>query len=218
MAYTIFYSFDEKHHEKYDHRHLLPGSGFFHAHAGKGKLEMGFGTGLNIAYISDDYGDSNNHFGFNAAASADYYFSEAWSMKVRVIYDQKGWDDGVLYDVETGDGFMTNFKLDYITIPVTASWHFAPKRNFYLHFGPYVGFLASAKDSRFDVDVKDNFNTTDFGLTVGIGVKIPLNEKFRLFFEYDAQAGLTDIFRENEFEAVTNGRNSLNVGINFLAN
>jgi hypothetical protein len=185
---------------------------------GKGKLEMGFNTGLNVAYISDDYGNSNSHIGFNAAASADYYFSEAWSVKVRAIYDQKGFDDGIIYDGESGEGFFTNYKLDYITVPVTANWHFAPKRNWYLHFGPYVGFLMSAKDSRFGEDIKDDFNTTDFGLAVGVGVKIPLNEKFRLFFEYDAQAGITDIVKVEGFSETTNGRYSLNVGINFLAN
>jgi opacity protein-like surface antigen len=184
----------------------------------KGKLEMGFNTGVNVSHVSDDYSQSESHIGFNLTASADYYFSNSWSMKLRLIYDQKGWDDDLIYDIQTGEGFNTNYKLDYITIPLVASWHFAPKRNFYLQFGPYVGFLASAKDSRFGEDVKENFETTDMGVTVGIGVKIPLNEKFRLFFEYDVQAGLTDIIKNNELSPVNTGRYSLNVGVNFLAN
>jgi opacity protein-like surface antigen len=185
---------------------------------GKGKIEMGFNTGLNVAYISDEYGTADSHIGFNLAALADYYFSDAWSVKAKLIYDQKGFDNGVIYDIDSDTDFATNYKFNYLTVPVMASWHFAPKRNWYLHFGPYVGFLISAEDSRFGEDIKDDFNATDFGLAVGLGVKIPLNEKFRLFFEYDAQAGITDIVKAEGFSETTNNRYSLNVGINFLAN
>jgi len=185
---------------------------------GKGKLEMGINIGANFAYISDDYGDSDTRVGFNGGISADYYFSDAWSMKAKLIYDQKGFDNGEIGDFDTGEFYPTDYHFNYLTVPVMASWHFAPKRNWYLHFGPYVGFLMNAEDSRFGVNVKDDFNSTDFGLAVGVGVKIPLNDKFRLFFEYDAQAGVTDIVKEPGFSDTNNVRSAINVGINFLAN
>ncbi len=185
---------------------------------GKGKLEMGLSAGVNVAYISDDYGSSDSHVGFNVSGSADYYFSDDWSMKVKLIYDQKGFDDATIEDFDTGELYSTNYEFNYVTVPILASWHFAPKRNWYLHFGPYIGFLTSAKDTRFDVDVKDDFDSTDFGVAVGIGVKIPLNQKFRLFFEYDVQAGLTDIVNTPGFSETNNARYAFNMGLNFLAN
>jgi opacity protein-like surface antigen len=187
---------------------------------GKGKFEIGFNTGLNMSSVSDQdyYEDSDTGYGFNLAASAEYYFSDSWGIKAKLIYDQKGWNDGLITDINSGDTYVTNYNLNYVTIPVMASWHFAPKRNWYLHFGPYVGFLASAKDTRFKADVKDDFATTDFGLEVGVGVKIPVTNKLKIFFEYDGQGGFSDIFKNNPNSEVTNSRSSLNIGINFLAN
>ena len=97
-----------------------------------------------------------------------------------------------------------------------ANWHFGNKKNWYLNFGPYVGFLLDAKETQFDTDLKDYFNSTDFGLALGIGVKIPVSDKLKLFFEYEGQGGVSDIFKVNEFSRVTNSRSSLNIGLNFL--
>ena len=48
----------------------------------------------------------------------------------------------------------------------------------------YRIFLISAEDTRFGTDVKDDFNSTDFGLSYGIGVKIPASNKKKLSLEY----------------------------------
>nr|WP_294775370.1 porin family protein [uncultured Flavobacterium sp.] len=109
-----------------------------------------------------------------------------------------------------------NFRLNYITIPVLASWHFGNNRNWYLHFGPYFGFLMNAEETRYGADVSDGFNNNDFGLALGIGVKVPISNKLKLFFELDGQGGLTDIFQQNDYSAVTNSRTGLNIGLNFL--
>lgn len=185
---------------------------------GKGKLEMGFNTGLNMASVSDDYGRSDTRYGFNVGASADYFFSDSWSLKVKLIYDEKGMNDALIYNVDTGDFYETDYKLTYITIPVMANWHFAPKRNWYLNFGLYAGFLTAAEATRFNLDVKDSFSQTDAGLVFGIGVKIPINEKFRLFFEYEGQGGFNNISEYNPDADAYNTRSSINIGINFLAN
>jgi len=184
----------------------------------KGQLEMGFGLGVNMASVSDEYDNSDTRYGFNAAASADYYFSDSWSIKAKLIYDQKGWNNGALYDTSTADFFPTDYQLTYITVPVMAGWHFAPKRNWYLNFGLYAGFLTSAEATNFNYDVKDQFNPTDFGVALAVGVKIPVNDKIKIFVEYDGQGGFNDIFKDNFDSAVTTGRSAINVGINFLAN
>ena len=157
----------------------------------KGNIEFGFNTGLSTSTAStdDDYAETN--VTFNVGASADYYFSDRWSIKVKAIYDRKGWDKDFITDMN-GNAVRTNIDLDYLTIPVMANWHFGSKRNWYLNFGPYVGFLMSAKETTFDTDLKDFFNSTDAGLALGIGVKIPLSDKLKLFFEYDGQYGFSE--------------------------
>jgi len=183
----------------------------------KGNIEFGFNTGLNSSYVADPHGTSDYSTGFNAGASADFYFSRNWSLKVKAIYDRKGWDHDVIAD-DRGTLYATNYDVDYITVPVMANWHFGYTNNWYINFGPYVGFMVNAKDTRFDTDVKDMFNKTDVGLAAGVGVKIPVSNYVKIFLEYDLQGGFTDVFKQdfdNGNNAV-NVRNAFNIGINFM--
>ena len=181
----------------------------------KGAVEFGVNVGYNSASISSSEERSDTGSGINVAFAADYYFSKTWSIKGKLIYDQKGWDNGFLEDLDTGIVYKTDYNLNYFTIPVMANWHFGNTKNWYLNFGPYMGFLMNAEETRFNLDVKDELNATDFGLAFGIGVKIPVSNKLKIAFEYEGQSGMKNIFKESN-EDVFNSRWSLNVGINFL--
>ncbi|KOS05106.1 hypothetical protein AM493_02930 [Flavobacterium akiainvivens] len=182
----------------------------------KGNIEFGVNTGVNFSTISSGeyWGSADTSTGFNVAASLDFYFSDRWSIKVKPTYDRKGWDGD--YVTVDGNDYPTDYNVDYLTVPVMANWHFGSKRNWYLNFGPYAGFLLSAKDTRFDTDVKNALNSTDIGLAFGIGVKIPVSDKIKIFFEYEGQSGFSDAFKDNYTGNVYTSRNSLNVGLNFL--
>lgn len=181
----------------------------------QGDFEYGIFAGLNVSNVStiDNQDASSSRVSFNAGVTGDYYFSERWSLRGSLIYDQKGWSDG--FFAIDDQIFTTDYALSYLSVPVVANWHFAKKRNWYLNVGPYAGFLLSAKTTENDVDVSDAFKSTDFGLAFGIGVKIPVNNEQHLFIEYGAQSGFTDIFEDNPGEAVRNGRSSLNLGFSF---
>ncbi len=184
----------------------------------KGNFELGFNLGLNLATVSE-FGDNDAadvNVSFNIAGTAEYYFSDRWGIKAKLIFDNKGWSDGFFDNFDTGETFRTDYRLSYVTVPVMANWHFGGNRNWYLNFGGYVGFLASAEATDINTDVKDAFNSTDFGLSYGIGYKLLLNDKMTLFFEYDEQYGLADIFENNLGDAVTNSRSAINIGLLFL--
>lgn len=181
----------------------------------KGAVEFGINVGFNNSTVSNSDVSADTAYGFNIGGSMDYYFSDRWSIKGKLIYDQKGWDNGFIED-SNGFDYVTDFNINYLTVPVMANWHFGRKRNWFLEFGPYMGFLLNAEDVRFGTNVTDSFNSTDFGLSLGIGVKIPVSDKLKLFFEYEGQGGMSDIFKVNEFSRVTNSRSSFNVGLNFL--
>ncbi|NOW95172.1 porin family protein [Mucilaginibacter sp. SG564] len=182
----------------------------------KGDVELGFHAGYSYANVSSgSLVNADNKSGLNAGIAADFYFSNRWSLKTKLIFDQKGWGDG-FFSNDNNNNFKTDYRLNYITLPIMANWHFGKKRNWYLNFGPYVGYLAGAKASDISVDVKDYFHNTDFGIAAGIGTKIRLSDNIKLLLEYDEQAGLTDIFKTNPGSAVRNGRGSLNVGFNFI--
>ncbi|GAL74845.1 hypothetical protein JCM19275_884 [Nonlabens ulvanivorans] len=180
----------------------------------KGLIEVMGSAGLNISNVSNAFDNTKSDFNFNAAVGAEYYFSDRWGgIKAKIILDQKGWADGFVSD-EFGT-LITDFRLSYTTIPVTGVLHFGRSDNWYLHFGGYVGFLNDATALANDSDVSEAFSSTDFGFNTGIGVRIPISDQAKIFFEYDAQSGLNDVFKENNGEAARNGRSSINAGIVF---
>jgi len=181
-----------------------------------GDVELGLNLGFNASNVTNSDGKSDDGSGFNAGASADYFFSNRWSIKGKMIYDQKGWDNGYFNNLDAGNSYTTNYNLNYLTIPVMANWHFGGNRNWYLNFGPYLGFLLSASESATNFDVKEAFNSTDFGLALGIGVKIPVTDNLKISFEYEEQGGFSDIFKQNISSATRNGRTGLNVGLVFM--
>lgn len=186
----------------------------------KGDVELGFNSGVNFSLVGNNSGNSDTSTGFNLSASADYFFSNRWSLKSKLIYDKKGWDNGFVenssFDPSIQGSYQTNFNLNYLTIPVLASWHFGKKRNWQLHFGPYTGFLLNANETTFGTKLTQAFNTVDFGLSLGVGVKIPISDKLKLSLEYDEQTGFTEIFKENSASTITNSRTSFNIGVNFM--
>lgn len=181
----------------------------------KGDVEFGVNVGLNSSSITDGYFAANSRTGFNIGFAADYFFSDRWSIKGKFIYDQKGWNDS-FYKDKLGNIYKTDVALNYLTIPVMANWHFGKKRNWYLNFGPYVGFILNANETATDFDIKENFNTTDAGLALGIGVKIPVSNKLKISLEYEEQAGIIDLFKDNTTQNILTARRSFNVGLNFM--
>ena len=195
----------------------------------KGNIEFGFTVGYNSSTVSTSNGyygnEPDSYSSFNAGASADFFFSDRWSIKVKALYDGKGFSRALI-TLPDGNNYITDVKLNYITVPVMANWHFGSKRNWYLNFGPYVGFLTTAKDTRFSMDLKNNFKSTDAGLAFGIGVKVPLNDKIKIFFEFDGQGGFSNIikdkYRDYDYNSYSDGanvntiRSAFNVGLNFM--
>lgn len=180
----------------------------------KGVIEFGGNLGVNFSRVSDGDGDvADSRTAFNIGASGEYYFSNRWGIKAKLIYDSKGWANAFITNVHTGVTTDTDFKLNYITIPVMANWHFGATRKWYLNFGPYIGFLASAKDSELKEDIKEAFKATDFGFAYGIGYKFSVSEKLKMYVEYENESGFSDISEDNFGGSVRTHRGALNLGI-----
>ena len=89
----------------------------------------------------------------------------------------------------------------------------AAKKNWYLNFGPYVGFLLSAKATTNNLDVKSFFNSTDAGIDIGVGVKFPVGENTKFFVEFNAEGGIANI--NTGTTTFRNAVSALNIGLNF---
>ncbi|MDB5137079.1 MAG: PorT family protein [Mucilaginibacter sp.] len=188
----------------------------------KNTAEFGVNVGFNTARVSYSENSQTSDYtsGFNLGVSGEYYFSDRWGIKGKLIYDQKGWGNGYI-SIDNGANAGTvidgvNFHLNYLTIPVMADWHFGRHRNWYLNFGPYVGVLLNSKESsNSGVNISEAFNTTDFGLDLGVGVKFPISNKVKLFIEADGQSGIASIFKDTDGGNVQNVRSSINIGFLF---
>ncbi|QYJ67987.1 porin family protein [Flavobacterium litorale] len=186
-----------------------------------GNVEFSIAGGVNFSNVNSYFNNADFNTGYNFQGGIDFYFSEYWSIKAKAIYDSKGWDNDLIV-IESRDRgrpsgtYLTDFELDYITVPLMANFHFGYDNNWYINFGPYVGFLLDARATAFDTDVMQDFEDTDVGIAFGLGVKIPVNEYFKFFIEFDGQSGFTDIFERNNRPDVNNYRGAINVGLNFM--
>jgi len=178
-------------------------------------VEFGVNVGYNASYLTENLNSTSVASGFNFGISADFPLSESWGIKAKVIYDQKGWGDGFLTTSTGATITDVNYRLNYITIPLLASWHFGWTKNWYVNFGPYVGLLMSASETTDNIDVKSSFNSTDEGLALGVGVKFPISDNVKLFIETDGQSGLVNVFKDSNGAIYQNVRSSINVGLNF---
>jgi opacity protein-like surface antigen len=181
----------------------------------KGSITGGITGGLSTSYVTitnlgGNYllGSTSSRTGFNAGIFADFYFSDRWSLKTALSYNQKGWTNPPSFE----DG---NYNLNYITIPVMANWHFGRTRNWYLNFGPYVGILTSANATKILEDLKPYFNSADFGLNLGIGVKFPLSDNVRLHLEIGGAASFGDIRKNNNGYSTRLSSSTYNIGFEF---
>jgi len=182
----------------------------------KGSFEFGLNTGVNFATVQSESA-TNTKFrtGLNVGVFGDYFFSDRWSIKAKLSYDQKGWNRGFIIDLDKNQTAVTDYHFDYLTIPVMANWHFGKTRNWYLNFGPYAGVLLSAKETALNRDLKDFSKSLELGLALGIGVKIPVADRVKIILEADGQGGLTDILKNNQGSTIRNSRSSLNAGVAF---
>ena len=175
----------------------------------QGDNEVTATVGYNSSTVTISNLNADYRSGLNIGLGAEHYFSESWGFKTKVLYDQKGWANGFYLNLATA------YQLDYVTVPLLADWHFGRTKNWYLNFGPYVGFLINAKLAANGQDVKSFFNSADGGIDVGIGVKFPVAEHTKFFIELNGQGGVADIAKNNSGNTIKNSVSSINIGLNF---
>lgn len=166
--------------------------------------------GLNLSnYTSTENLNNKVRTAFNAGVIAEYYFSDRWSLRSGLLYDSKG-----TIVTQSGEDFID--KLNYIALPIHANWHFGSNRNWFLNFGPTLGFIASAKADvpNGEIDIKDQLASTfDVGLSVGIGYKFDVSDDTQLYIQYQGYSGFISVI-DADF-SVLNATSAFNLGVIF---
>lgn len=176
-------------------------------------VRFGVKAGMNVSSLSKDEGldDQKSKIGFNAGVFASIPVAASFTVQPEILYSQYG--SKADYS-EKGIKFSSATNLDYITVPVMLQYNFVP--NFYVEAGPEFGLMVSAKNkvknesngaSVTSDNFKDELNTFNFG--VGIGAGYYFTDNIGVTARY--VAGATDIFKENNGDAVRN--NTFQVGL-----
>jgi hypothetical protein len=176
---------------------------------------------------------------------ADFGITPAFSIQAEVDYAaQGGKRDGmqpVMADLSSlgvppGTMLYANYhsvaRLDYIEIPVLATWHFGSARRFFVNGGPFAGFLLSATnetsgtsplyldatgtqpvldqfgnpvsgDFNASTDAKGDLNTFNWGFQGGVGFEQPLGSGA---LEIDVRGGLG--LADLQKDTAANGKNT----------
>ena len=200
----------------------------------KGDVELGIVGGVTISGLIG----SEVRTGSNVGGSFDYYFSDQWSLRIKAIYNRKGFANGIHYgpyykyiiddvdyiidDVDYIIDYI-DFQFNYLSFPMMANWHFGHLKNWNFAFGFHVAFLLDEHASSIGKIELTDANNFDFGLAFGFGYKFKIAENIRLLFEYELQRGFFDIggfnLEENDGSIVWNNppnfRHAFNVGLVF---
>lgn len=186
----------------------------------QGSVEIGGGVGFGYTTVIQD--DFLGEFlsGVNFSVSGEYYFSERFGLKAKVISDNKGYGaKSVTLDEDLMIKNANDIRLQYLTVPVLANFHIGQDNNWYASVGPYAAFLMKAEDKETGTDYKSAYKKNDFGAFIGGGYKIYVTDSFRLFAEYELQVGLYDINNLDSAVAdysLINLKGGINVGAIFV--
>jgi hypothetical protein len=163
------------------------------------EIKFGAKGGLNFASIS---GDNTKGIGavtaFNFGVLSEIPISDTFSFQPELMYSGQGY------------GFNDNtIALSYLNIPLMGKYYLT--KGLSIEAGPQIGFLLSAKNE--NTDVKDSFNTFDFGVNFGLGYKFDNGLNFGVRYNL----GLTNINNlDNSSIENKNGVFQISVGYFFF--
>ncbi len=168
------------------------------------EAKFGVKAGLNLSNVTGDVSGNSVKAGFQAGGFVEFKVSEKFSVQPEVLYSLQG----AKYDEE---GTNVDFNLSYFNIPVMAKYYVAD--GFSLEAGPQLGFLlsAKAKGGGVTVDVKDSFESIDFGMNVGAGYDI--TDRFSIGARYGF--GLSNIAKDSEGDKIHNSNIAIALGYKF---
>ena len=163
------------------------------------EIKFGAKGGLNFASISGDNTKGIDLVtAFNFGVLSEIPISDKFSFQPELMYSGQGYS------------FKNNtIALSYLNIPLMGKYYLT--KGLSLEAGPQIGFLLSAKNEK--TDVKDSFNTFDFGVNFGLGYKLDNGLNFGVRYNL----GLTDINNlDNSSIENKNGVLQLSIGYFFF--
>jgi len=174
----------------------------------KGLTAKGIKVGVNLAKLTgSDVEDAKMLLGIVGGVFIEYSFSPMFAIQPELLYSM----EGAKYKdiVEEGITVSPKLTLSYLQIPVFLKLKPQTSGNIKPTFcaGPFLGILMSAKakgsasaegqSADVSVDVKDLFESTNFGVAFGVGAAYKLT-KGEITFDARYALGLSKIAKVEE--------------------
>lgn len=184
------------------------------------EVKFGVKAGLNINTITGGYLSGTSKVGFHVGGLAEIKLSDKFAIQPELLLSTKGASYNY-YGYGFGNAGEEDIALTYIDMPVMAKFFVIERLS--IEAGPQIGFLMSAKGLKYNEntdtydakgDIKDNFNSTDFGFNVGAGYELNNGVMFQARYTI----GLSDITKEEAGEINYDDKNvgfQLSVGYKF---
>lgn len=143
---------------------LFSAASFATAHA---QVQFGVKGGLNLAtQTGSDAGDNRVMGNVNLGAFLRFGLAPGFGVQPELVYSAQGANYRV-------NGVYDNFHSNYLNLPIMLKW--SDRSGLFFETGPQIGFLLSAHEhvQGNSYDIKDQFNSADFGWGFGAGFRIP---------------------------------------------
>jgi hypothetical protein len=161
-------------------------------------VNIGIKGGLNAFTLTNgNVFDHDLNLGMNLGLIGHVHLADPIALQPELVFSMQG---------------SKNTSLNYINVPLIFQYIY--DNGFRLQAGPQLGFLVSAKSkiNNEQIDVKDNFESIDLALGVGLSYVNPATN-FGIDFRYNH--GLTNI---SQIDAVTIYNRGFQVGVFYLFN
>lgn len=160
---------------------------------------IGVKAGLNSYNIeNDDNSAFDPRIGIQIGLLGHIHMNEQYAFQPELVYSMQG-----------AKSSNTNIRLDYLNVPLLLQYMF--DNGFRIQAGPQLGFLLNAEaENGSAIDVSDDFNSIDLGLSLGVSYVHP-----ETGFGVDARynLGLTDISENPDEKSFNRG---LQIGVFYL--
>jgi Outer membrane protein beta-barrel domain len=158
------------------------------------QVNFGIKGGLNFYNLKGDDIEADSKVGLHLGALAHIHLSETWAIQPELVFSGQGAE-------ANGAGDDVKLALNYLNAPLLFQYMF--DNGFRLEAGPQLGFLlsAKAKSDGNSTDVKDNFNSIDLSIPIGVGYILPSVLGFDARYNF----GLSNVNEDDDSEIMNSG-------------
>lgn len=141
--------------------------------------------------------------GFAGGITYEYTFSKLFSFRTALSYERKNCQANFVFANNTGV-FTTKtvFQFDYAVLPLLLRLKLGESIKFTAQAGPFAGYLlrqqevsTSSNFGKQKTVLTANYLPFDFGLSLGLGLLVPLTKNISLTGEFRGNLGLYNISR-----------------------